>query len=109
MREQIQDAPSRHRAGKNRTQGGIGLPTSVVTRGASYWKLVLGILLVGILVLFVTQNANAIPVSFLVWEIEISQALVIFLTLLSGVLIGVMVSKWHRWRLSHSPRDTENR
>jgi uncharacterized integral membrane protein len=70
----------------------------------AYWKLALGMLLVVLLVVFVVQNANAIHVKFLVWEANMSQALVVFLALLSGVVIGVGFNRWQRWRSSHVQR-----
>jgi uncharacterized integral membrane protein len=57
--------------------------------------------LVAVLVVFVVQNADAIHVKFLVWEADLSQALVVFLSLLSGVVFGVAFNRWQRWRASH--------
>jgi uncharacterized integral membrane protein len=71
----------------------------------SLGKLALGIVLVVLMMVFVAQNADAIHVKFLVWETDVSQALVIFSTLLSGVLIGVLATRWQRWRLSHRSID----
>ena len=68
----------------------------------AYWKLALGMLLVALLVVFVVQNADAIHVKFLVWETDMSQALVVFLSLLSGVAFGVVFNRWQRWRSSHA-------
>jgi len=64
----------------------------------AYWKLALGMLLLVLLVVFVVQNANTIHVKFLVWEADISQALVVFLAMLSGVVFGVVFNRWQRWR-----------
>jgi uncharacterized integral membrane protein len=66
----------------------------------AYWKLALGVLLLALLALFAVQNADAINVKFFVWEADMPQALVVFLALLSGMILGVALNKWQRWRLS---------
>jgi uncharacterized integral membrane protein len=70
----------------------------------AYWKLGLGMLLVVLLVVFVVQNANTIHVRFLAWEADMSQALVVFLAMLSGVVLGVAFARWQRWRSTHVQR-----
>ena len=78
-------------------------PRSSATLAAvgAYWKLALGMLLVALLVVFVVQNADAIHVKFLVWETDVSQALLVLLSVLSGVAFGVVANRWQRWRSSH--------
>jgi uncharacterized integral membrane protein len=50
-------------------------------------KLVLGgVLLLGIV--FAVQNAPVVEVSLMVWSMRMSQALVIFLTGASGMVVG---------------------
>lgn len=51
-------------------------------------KLILGgiILLLGIV--FAVQNAPMVEVKLLVWSIQMSQALVIFLTGAAGIIVG---------------------
>jgi uncharacterized integral membrane protein len=80
--------------------------TFVAIRGywKAYWKLALGMLLVVLLVVFVVQNANTIHVKFLAWEADMSQAMVVFLAMLSGVVFGVTFNRWQRWRSSHVQR-----
>ena len=51
-------------------------------------KLVSILTLVGLLVLFVVQNAEVLNVVFLVWSFEIRRALLIFVVLAIGILIG---------------------
>ena len=67
----------------------------------TYSKLALGIVLVVLLTMFVIQNAGAIHVEYLAWEMEVSLALVVLVTLLSGVVIGVGLGSWQRWRSTH--------
>lgn len=70
----------------------------------AYWKLALGMLLVVLLVVFVVQNANTIHVKFLAWEADLSQALVVFVALLSGMVFGVTLTRWQRWRSARVQR-----
>lgn len=49
---------------------------------------------------FSAQNATPIAVTFLAWHFEASLALVIVLSLLSGVIIGMALLSWLRLRRS---------
>lgn len=51
-------------------------------------KLALILALLGIILIFVTQNVAAVEVTFLLWSISISRALLIFFVLAIGILIG---------------------
>ena len=64
----------------------------------TYLKLALGMTLVILLTMFVIQNASPIQVEFLAWETEISLALVVFVALLSGAILGVAFRSWQWWR-----------
>ena len=99
MRDMQNDA-LRRRVKTSRSQG----PSATLAYVRAYWKLALGMLLAALLVLFVVQNADAIHVKFLVWETDMSLALVVFLALLSGVVLGVVFNRWQRWRSSHVRR-----
>ena len=104
MRDHIRDDPSRHRAA---VDGSDGSHIKSVTRSvvSTYAKVALGILVLALLVSFVVQNAEPTHVEFLVWESNMSQALVVFLTLLLGVGLGVALNRWQRWRSSHRSRE----
>ena len=54
-------------------------------------KLILSLLLLFIVALFAVQNAAVITIKFLLWEFDISQALMIFLTLAIGLVIGLFL------------------
>jgi len=99
MRDSTQNDALRRR-GNTRSRG----TSATLDYVRAYWKLALGMLLAAFLVLFVVQNADAIHVKFLVWETDMSQALVVFLALLSGVVLGVVFNRWQRWRSSHVRR-----
>ena len=51
-------------------------------------KLAIVIGLIGLLVVFVVQNAEVLNVVFLIWTFEIRRALLIFVALNVGILIG---------------------
>jgi uncharacterized integral membrane protein len=57
---------------------------------ASFLFLVLLILVT----VFSVQNARPVAISFLAWKFEASLAIVIFLVLLFGAVIGMIVSFW---------------
>jgi uncharacterized integral membrane protein len=76
---------------------------------ASVWgyaKLALGFLLLALLVSFVVQNAAPIRIEFLVWETDVSPALMVFLALLWGVVFGVTLSDWPWWRSSRKSSES---
>ena len=71
------------------------------TRFASlgtYTKLASGMLLMSLLTVFVIQNAAAIYVELVVWEADLSLALVVMLAVASGIVAGAAFRSWPRWR-----------
>ncbi len=52
------------------------------------FKLTLILVLSGIILIFITQNIAAVEVTFLLWSISLSRALLIFFALAIGILIG---------------------
>ena len=61
--------------------------------------LIYALIIAGIAMVFALQNAAEIDVQFLVWDIQMSQALLIILTLIIGVIIGLLAatkSIWHK-------------
>lgn len=51
-------------------------------------KLILALVLAGLVVLFVIQNAGAVELRFLFWRLAMSQALLVFLVFAAGILLG---------------------
>jgi uncharacterized integral membrane protein len=92
MRDSIQDDPIRKRPkiGPSR-----GFSYSFARVGATL-KLALAMLLVALLVVFAFQNADVVRVRFVVWQGDMSQALVILLALLSGTVIGAVLTRRRR-------------
>ncbi|MDH3672743.1 MAG: LapA family protein [Gammaproteobacteria bacterium] len=52
------------------------------------YKLILSLVLVGLVALFIVQNATVVDIRFMFWTISMSRALMIFFLLAIGVLIG---------------------
>jgi uncharacterized integral membrane protein len=55
-------------------------------------SLVLAILVLAAVVVFSVQNASPVAVSFFLWRFEASLAVVIFLSVLAGILVGLLFS-----------------
>lgn len=56
------------------------------------WKLILTLVLLLVLVIFTSQNYEVVKIRFLFWSFETSRALIIFSTLLIGIVIGWVIS-----------------
>ena len=51
-------------------------------------RLIIGVALVLVVVIFTLQNTEVVTINFLLWRFSMSRVLMIFILLLSGVLIG---------------------
>lgn len=65
-------------------------------------KMITSLILTGLAVIFIIQNVTVVEVRFLFWTVPISRALLIFLALAVGIIIG-----WTLRSLSSSRRDEE--
>jgi len=54
-------------------------------------SLIVVLLVVFLVALFSVQNASPVAISFLFWRFEASLAIVIFLSVLAGVLVTVII------------------
>ena len=54
-------------------------------------KLVLSLVLSGLAVLFIVQNAAVVDIRFLFWKMSMSRALFMFFMLAIGILVGWML------------------
>lgn len=61
-------------------------------------KLIIVLALTALLAVFVVQNAAAYEVRFLIWNLSISGAALVFVSAAAGFLAGVLVGG----RMSHS-------
>ncbi len=53
-------------------------------------KSISAIILLALFIIISIQNAEVIPIHLLFWKVEISKLLIIILTLVLGILIGLM-------------------
>ncbi len=51
-------------------------------------KLSLSVVFLGLLVIFGLQNAELLQVNFLIWSFELRRAVLLFLVLSIGILVG---------------------
>ena len=63
-------------------------------------SLIVVFIALAIVVIFSVQNAAPVAISFLFWRFEASLVIVVFLSLLIGVLCGMVVMSWLRMRRS---------
>ncbi len=52
------------------------------------FKLILGVILAGLAVLFIIQNVTTVDLTFLFWTLSVSRALLMFLFLSAGIILG---------------------
>jgi uncharacterized integral membrane protein len=58
------------------------------------------LVIVALVTIFSVQNAFPVTVSFLFWKFEASLAIVIYLLVLLGMVLGVIITSWLRLRTS---------
>ncbi len=67
------------------------------------YKLIISLVLIGLVVLFIVQNAAVVDIRLLFWTISMSRALMVFFLLAIGVLVGWMLhSHFTRRNQSHN-------
>ena len=54
-------------------------------------KLIVGLVLAGLVVVFAIQNAEPVEFRFLIWSFALSRALMMFILLAVGMLLGWML------------------
>jgi lipopolysaccharide assembly protein A len=55
------------------------------------FKYLVALILLGLFIIVSIQNVEVIPVHFLFWKIEISKLLLLILTLVIGILVGMII------------------
>jgi lipopolysaccharide assembly protein A len=61
-------------------------------------KLILSLLLAGLAVLFVVQNVAVVEVRFLLWGLQMTLSLLIFLLFAGGILVGWLLHSYWLYR-----------
>ena len=62
------------------------------------FKITLVIILSGVVLIFLAQNLQVVTVSFLLWEMSMSRAVLIFFSLLIGFIIGWFLNSYLSYR-----------
>ena len=60
------------------------------------FKLILGIILAGMAVIFIVQNVAVVELRFLIWTMSISSALLLFLIFSIGLILGWLLNGYIR-------------
>jgi putative membrane protein len=63
-----------------------------------HFKLILGLLLAGLAVLFVIQNVAVVEVRFLLWGLHMTLSLLIFLLFAGGIILGWLLHSYWAYR-----------
>jgi uncharacterized integral membrane protein len=67
-----------------------------------YVKSGLIIALVGLVIIFTLQNTEVLNVEFLLWSFSLRRAVLLFIVLLIGIVIGYVLAALRRSRSAHS-------
>lgn len=67
-------------------------------------KLLFMLTLAGLALLFIMQNVAAVEIQFLLWSVQISRALLMFLMLFIGTVMGWLLHGYLTYRNAHKYR-----
>lgn len=62
------------------------------------FKIILVIIFSGLVLVFVAQNIDVVTVRFLLWEMSMSRAVLIFFSVLAGFVIGWFLNSYLSYR-----------
>jgi len=71
--------------------------------------LIIVLIIIAVVTVFSVQNAIPVVISFLFWKFEASLAIVLFLSVLAGVVIGVSAASLFRMKLSKKKENSIDR
>ncbi len=72
-------------------------------------KLIVLLMIITVVTVFSVQNAIPVVISFFFWKFEASLAIVLFLSVLAGVVIGVSAASLFRMKLSKKKQTSIDR
>lgn len=67
------------------------------------------LIIIAVVTVFSVQNAIPVAISFLLWKFEASLAIVLFLSVLTGVVIGVSAAPLFRMKSSRKKKASIDR
>lgn len=63
------------------------------------FKSVTLLVLIGLFIIVCIQNVETIPLHFLFWSMDISKLLLLLITLITGILVGVIIPGiWRKYK-----------
>jgi uncharacterized integral membrane protein len=62
------------------------------------FKLIISLILAGLVVLFVVQNVPVVEVRFLLWGLQMTLSLLIFLLFAGGIIVGWLLHSYWVYR-----------
>lgn len=57
-------------------------------------KLIVALVLLLVVVMVVVQNTEVVTLRFLVWQLKMSQVVLLPLSILTGFLLGFLLARW---------------
>ena len=69
--------------------------------------LLLALLIIALVAVFSLQNALPVSITFLFWKFQASLAIVIFLSVLTGIVVASIIYLWLRIRKSGKEKKSE--
>ena len=69
-------------------------------------NIIIAIIIILIVSIFSVQNASPVAISFLFWQFQASLAIIIFLCVLSGIIIGAVLTLLFRLKRKRKTKPT---
>lgn len=79
------------------------------SKGGKMITLIIVLVIIAVVTVFSVQNATPVAISFLFWKFEASLAIVIFLSVLAGVVIGFIAASLFRMKSSKKKQNSIDR
>ena len=79
------------------------------SKGGEMITLIFALIIITMVTVFSVQNAIPVVISFLFWKFEASLAIILFLSVLAGVVIGVIGASLFRMKLSKKKQTSIDR